>query len=251
MKDVSRMMTLALALCLLLAACGGQGALPSDAAPPQEEAPARAAETVPPAESRPAPQEEVSGEEEAPEEEPPAPGGERAPAAPTGPEDGTLAEDIAPALEGLEKTDWQIVSIDAKDYGIVEDPIGDPAVYGGAASLSLGKLIACSLSSDGAAGEDLSDELRKRFLEAPHTMLAYLVLIGDQRVDYWDQPLAADVVCMSIASADAAWYDGSEEFARTLAACRERYPSGRIAELLDVMEEKHAASMERNHGQSQ
>lgn len=38
---------------------------------------------------------------------------------------------------------------------------------------------------------------------------------------------------------------------QTLASCRERYPSGRIAELLDVMEQEHAASMERNHGQSQ
>lgn len=243
----------ALALCLLLAACGGQGASPSEAPEPS----AKTSETTPPTGSGPvppeekAPETEASAGEKAPEEEPPAPGGEEAPAAPARPKDEALAEDIVPALEALEQPDWQIVSIDAKDYGIVEDPIGDPAVYGGAASLSLGKLIACSLSSDGAAGEDLSDELRKRFLEAPHTMLAYLVLIGDQRVDYWDQPLAADVVCMSIASADAAWYDGSEEFAATMASCRERYPSGRIAELLDVLEREHAASMERNHGQSQ
>ncbi len=151
----------------------------------------------------------------------------------------------------LEETEWEAVSIDAEDYGIVQDPIGDPAVYGGAASLSLGKLIACSLSSDGAAAENLSDELRKRFLEAPHTLLAYLVLMGDQRMDYWDQPLASEVICRHIASADAAWYEGSEEFARTLSSCRERYPSGRVAELLDVMEQEHAASMERNHGQSE
>ena len=56
---------------------------------------------------------------------------------------------------------------------------------------------------------------------------------------------------MSIATADAAWHGGSEEFAQTLAACRERYSSGRVAELLDVLEREHAASMERNHGQSQ
>ena len=192
---------LALALCLLLAACGGQGASPSEAPP----------EDLPPEETAPVP----SGFPE------------------------------------LEETEWEAVSIDAEDYGIVQDPIGDPAVYGGAASLSLGKLIACSLSSDGAAAENLSDELRKRFLEAPHTLLAYLVLMGDQRMDYWDQPLASEVICRHIASADAAWYEGSEEFARTLSSCRERYPSGRIAELLDVMEQEHAASMERNHGQSE
>ena len=192
---------LALALCLLLAACGGQGASPSEV--PQEDLP---------------------------------------------PEETALVPSGFPELE---ETEWEAVSIDAEDYGIVQDPIGDPAVYGGAASLSLGKLIACSLSSDGAAAENLSDELRKRFLEAPHTLLAYLVLMGDQRMDYWDQPLASEVICRHIASADAAWYEGSEEFARTLSSCRERYPSGRIAELLDVMEQEHAASMERNHGQSE
>lgn len=199
--NVTGIPALALALCLLLAACGGQGASPSEAPP----------EDLPPEETALVP----SGFPE------------------------------------LEETEWEAVSIDAEDYGIVQDPIGDPAVYGGAASLSLGKLIACSLSSDGAAAENLSDELRKRFLEAPHTLLAYLVLMGDQRMDYWDQPLASEVICRHIASADAAWYEGSEEFARTLSSCRERYPSGRIAELLDVMEQEHAASMERNHGQSQ
>ena len=199
--NVTGIPALALALCLLLAACGGQGASPSEAPP----------EDLPPEETAPVP----SGFPE------------------------------------LEETEWEAVSIDAEDYGIVQDPIGDPAVYGGAASLSLGKLIACSLSSDGAAAENLSDELRKRFLEAPHTLLAYLVLMGDQRMDYWDQPLASEVICRHIASADAAWYEGSEEFARTLSSCRERYPSGRIAELLDVMEQEHAASMERNHGQSE
>lgn len=199
--NVTGIPALALALCLLLAACGGQGASPSEAPP----------EDLPPEETAPVP----SGFPE------------------------------------LEETEWEAVSIDAEDYGIVQDPIGDPAVYGGAASLSLGKLIACSLSSDGAAAENLSDELRKRFLEAPHTLLAYLVLMGDQRMDYWDQPLASEVICRHIASADAAWYEGSEEFARTLSSCRERYPSGRVAELLDVMEQEHAASMERNHGQSE
>ena len=200
-RNVTGIPALALALCLLLAACGGQGASPSEAPP----------EDLPPEETAPVP----SGFPE------------------------------------LEETEWEAVSIDAEDYGIVQDPIGDPAVYGGAASLSLGKLIACSLSSDGAAAENLSDELRKRFLEAPHTVLAYLVLMGNQRMDYWDRPLASEVICRHIAAADATWYEGSEEFARTLSSCRERYPSGRIAELLDVMEQEHAASMERNHGQSE
>lgn len=246
-KNVKGIAALALALCLLLAACGGQGALPSDAAPPREEAPARTAETVLPAESLPAPPEEVSGEEEAP-----APGGEEAPAVPSRPEDGTLAGDVAPALEGLENTDWQIVSIGLESFGLTAKSDDERFMYimEHADTVPLDQLIVFDLWGD-ALTEGSSEELRSRFLEAPDTVLAYLVLMGDQRVDYWDQPLAADVICRSIASADAAWHGGSEEFARTLAACRERYPAGRIAELLDVMEREHAASMERNYGQSQ
>ena len=117
-------------------------------------------------------------------------------------------------------------------------------------TVPLDQLIVFDLWGD-ALTEGSSEELHSRFLEAPDTVLAYLVLMGDQRVDYWDQPLAADKVCNSIATADAAWHGGSEEFAQTLAACRERYSSGRVAELLDVLEREHAASMERNHGQSQ
>ena len=123
-------------------------------------------------------------------------------------------------------------------------------IMGHTDTVPLDQLIVFDLWGD-ALSEGSSEELRSRFLEAPDTVLAYLVLMGDQRVDYWDQPLAADTVCNSIATADAAWHGGSEEFAQTLAACRERYSSGRVAELLDVMEQEHAASMERNHGQSQ
>lgn len=237
---------LALALCLLLAACGGQGALPSDAPP---EPPAKTSETAPPAEPRPASLEASYGEAEAPppEREVPASGKEEIPA---GPEE--LAKDAAPALERLEKTEWQIVSIDLESFGLTTKYDDERFMYimGHTDTVPLDQLIVFDLWGD-ALTEGASEELRSRFLEAPDTVLAYLVLMGDQRVDYWEQPLAADVICMSIASADAAWHGGSEEFAATMASCRERYPSGRIAELLDVMEQEHAASMERNHGQSE
>ena len=98
-----------------------------------------------------------------------------------------------------------------------------------------------------AASEGACEELRSRFLEAPNTVLAYLVLMGDQKVDFWDNPLAAEVICQHIASADAAWHDGSEEFTQVIESCREIYPSGPVAELLDVMEAEHKAIMERNH----
>lgn len=193
---------LALALCLLLAACGGQGASPSGAPP----------EDLPPEETAPVP----SGFPE------------------------------------LEETEWEAVSIDLESFGISQT-LNDERfeyIFNHTNTVPLDQLIVFDLWGD-ALTEGSSEELHSRFLEAPDTVLAYLVLMGDQRVDYWDQPLAADKVCNSIATADAAWHGGSEEFAQTLAACRERYSSGRVAELLDVLEREHAASMERNHGQSQ
>ncbi len=200
--NVTGIPALALALCLLLAACGGQGASPSEAPP----------EDLPPEETAPVP----SGFPE------------------------------------LEETEWEAVSIDLESFGISQT-LNDERfeyIFNHTNTVPLDQLIVFDLWGD-ALTEGSSEELRSRFLEAPDTVLAYLVLMGDQRVDYWDQPLAADVICRSIATADAAWHGGSEEFAATMASCRERYPSGRIAELLDVMEQEHAASMERNHGQSE
>ena len=119
---------------------------------------------------------------------------------------------------------------------MTEQPIGDPGSYGGSASLPLDKLIAFALASDGAASEDLFDELRQRFLEAPNTVLIYLTLMGEQETSIagWEPVPTAELVCQYIASTDAAMYGGTEEFTQ-----------GRIAELLDVMEREHAAGMER------
>lgn len=200
--NITGIPALALALCLLLAACGGQGASPSEV--PQEDLP--------------------------PEETAPVPSG----------------------FPELEETEWEAVSVDLESFGLSKgcDDERFMYIFEHTNTVPLDQLIVFDLWGD-ALTEGSSEELRSRFLEAPDTVLAYLVLMGDQRVDYWDQPLAADVICRSIATADAAWHGGSEEFAQTLAACRERYSSGRVAELLDVMEQEHAASMERNHGQSQ
>lgn len=200
--NVTGIPALALALCLLLAACGGQGASPSEV--PQEGLP---------------------------------------------PEETALVPSGFPELE---ETEWEAVSVDLESFGLSKgcDDERFMYIFEHTNTVPLDQLIVFDLWGD-ALTEGSSEELRSRFLEAPDTVLAYLVLMGDQRVDYWDQPLAADKICMSIATADAAWHGGSEEFAQTLAACRERYPSGRVAELLDVLEREHAASMERNHGQSQ
>ena len=202
--NVTGIPALALALCLLLAACGGQGASPSEAPP----------EDLPPEETAPVP----SGFPE------------------------------------LEETEWEAVSIDLESFGISQT-LNDERfeyIFNHTNTVPLDQLIVFDLWGD-ALTEGSSEELRSRFLEAPDTVLAYLVLMGEQVVTLpgWEPMPAAEIVCRSIASADAAWHGGSEEFAQTLAACRERYPSGRVAELLDVLEREHAASMERNHGQSQ
>ena len=202
--NVTGIPALALALCLLLAACGGQGASPSEV--PQEDLP--------------------------PEETAPVPSG----------------------FPELEETEWEAVSIDLESFGISQT-LNDERfeyIFNHTNTVPLDQLIVFDLWGD-ALTEGSSEELRSRFLEAPDTVLAYLVLMGEQVVTLpgWEPMPAAEIVCRSIASADAAWHGGSEEFAQTLAACRERYSSGRVAELLDVMEQEHAASMERNHGQSQ
>ena len=151
------------------------------------------------------------------------------------------------SMPELEDTDWMAVSTDAAVFdlnGGLDNPNFE-YVLDHTDTVPLDQLIAFTLVADGLS-EGACDELRSRFLEAPNTVLAYLMLMGDQQVGFWDNPPAAEVICRFIASADAAWYGGSEEFARTMETCRESYPSGPIAELLDVMETEHKASMERN-----
>lgn len=150
-------------------------------------------------------------------------------------------------LPELEDTDWLAVSADAAVFdleGSFENPNFE-SVFEHTDTVPLDQLIAFALAAD-AASEGAFEELRSRFLEAPNTVLTYLVLMGDQPVEFRDDQSASEVLCQLIASADAAWHGGTEEFAQTLAACREVWPEGRAAELLDLMEAEHAASLERN-----
>ncbi len=154
---------------------------------------------------------------------------------------------IPDTMQQLENTPWQAVSADASAFDLTGgyDNPNFQYVFENTKTVPLDQLIAFALVADGLS-EGACDELRSRFLEAPNTVLAYLILMGDQRVSYWDQPPASHVVCRHIASADAVWHGGSREFADTLAACRKAYPQGPVAELLDVLEKEHAESMARN-----
>ena len=129
----------------------------------------------------------------------------------------------------LAKTDWTAVSTDANS---------DDAAYVMAHTdtVALDRLIAFTLTADGGPSEGACEELRSRFLESPHTVLAYLVLMGDQTVSSGD----------STPAAGAAWHDGSEEFAQVMESCKADYPEGPAAELLSKMETAHEASLERN-----
>lgn len=147
------------------------------------------------------------------------------------------------AMPELEKTDWLAVSTDAAVFDL-EGSFKNPNfcdLFQNLDTVPLDQLVAFSLAADGAASEGACEELRCRFLEAPNTVLAYLVLMGDQKADIWDNPPAAEVICDFIACADFIGQDRSVEFAETIAACRELYPSGPAAKLLDILEEKHAS----------
>ena len=151
------------------------------------------------------------------------------------------------ALPKLEKTDWPAVSTDAEDFDLDGglDNANFAYVFEHTDTVPLDQLIAFALVAD-SLSEGAHDELRTRFLEAPNTVLAYLVLMGDQKVEFGEQLPAAEVICGLIASADAGWYDGSEEFAQTMETCRKNYPAGPAAHLLNVMETEHQACLERN-----
>ena len=112
-------------------------------------------------------------------------------------------------------------------------------------TVSLDRLIAFALVADGGPSEGACEELRSRFLESPHTVLAYLMLMGEQTMADGQTQTAA-FLCEQIASADAAWHDGSEEFAKVMETCKAEYPDGPAAELLSKMEAAHEASLERN-----
>ena len=147
----------------------------------------------------------------------------------------------------LNKAEWAAVSIDAEAFRLNggTDSADFAYVMEHMDTVSLDRLIAFALVADGGPSEGACEELRSRFLESPHTVLAYLMLMGEQTMAD-GQTQAAAFLCEQIASADAAWHDGSEEFAKVMETCKAEYPDGPAAELLSKMETAHEASLERN-----
>lgn len=167
--------------------------------------------------------------------------------------DSDHAPQASKALPELEETDWEALSTDAAAFGLSGGP-DDPNfeyIFNHTGTVPLDQLVAFTLTADGLS-EGATDELYHRFLEAPHKVLAYLVLLDGQITELpgWEPMPAAEIVCQFIATTDAVMYGGTEEFAQTLSACRESYPEGPAAELLDILEREHADALERSQSES-
>ncbi len=167
--------------------------------------------------------------------------------------DSNPAPQASKALLELEETDWEALSTDAAAFGLSGGP-DDPNfeyIFNHTDTVPLDQLVAFTLTADGLS-EGATDELYYRFLEAPHKVLAYLILLDGQITELpgWEPMPTAEIVCQFIATTDAVMYDGTEEFAQILQACREAYPEGPAAELLDILEREHAEALERFRAES-
>lgn len=162
--------------------------------------------------------------------------------------DEALPEQTDEAPPELEETDWEVTS----DAGVPDLSGGEENpdfayIFSHMDTVPLDQLVAFSLEADGAYSEGAHDEIYHRFLDAPHKTLAYLESLGDEITELsgWEPMPSAEIICWFIASTDAVMYDGTEDYAQTMSACREDYPEGRIAELLDVMDQEYAEALER------
>lgn len=147
----------------------------------------------------------------------------------------------------LEETDWEETS----DAGVPDlsggmDNPDFEDIFNHTDTVPLDQLVAFSLAADGLS-EGAHDEIYHRFLEAPRKVLTYLESLGDEITELpgWEPMPAAEIICQFIATTDAVMYGGTEDFAQTMSACLEDYPEGRIAELLDVMDQEYAEALER------
>ena len=142
----------------------------------------------------------------------------------------------------FENTAWQVVSLAPEDYGIVYDVNSMEFEQ-----FPLDKLMAYYLGSDGAYAEGSSEELYRRFLEAPNTVLTYIALFGDDVATnrHPDDIPARVIICRAIACADVFWHDITDSFSTILEQLDEVYPSGSIADVLVYLKYEYDAAIER------
>ena len=148
-----------------------------------------------------------------------------------------------------EQVEWDVTSVHPEDFGM-EATMDDQRfeeIFKNTQTVPLDQLIAFDLAAD-ALSEGSNEELYRRFMEAPNTVLNYLALMGTQTVEWtgYGEVCAAEMVCRRIASADVSWHDATDEFDQIVSAYKGYYPDGRIAELLTILEEEHLAALERH-----
>ena len=137
-----------------------------------------------------------------------------------------------------------LVSIDPADYGITEAMLASIDMPG-FSTLSLEALGAYFLHTDGAGAEGSGDELYKRFLYDPDTVLHYIASLGDVKARGEDT--AATELCREIASADVFRYGGTADFTEILREFPTLYPDGPIAAVLEVLKTEYDSMIERDN----
>lgn len=105
--------------------------------------------------------------------------------------------DVSLSQPELEETDWEALSTDAAAFGLSGGP-DDPNfeyIFNHTDTVPLDQLVAFTLTADGLS-EGVTDELYHRFLEAPHKVLAYLVLLDGQITELpgWEPMPAAELL---------------------------------------------------------
>ena len=137
-----------------------------------------------------------------------------------------------------EQTEWGAVSVGPAGDGIT------PEMRSGAdmpnfAALKLTELCAYYLTVDGAGAEGSAEELYQRFIEAPNTVLNYMVLIGDQSARKGAEA-SVNLLCRSIATSDIVKHE-SRAVPAVLKEFKEYYPNGRVADVLSILEREYNA----------
>lgn len=128
----------------------------------------------------------------------------------------------------IENPTWEVVSTKPADFNI---SYSDPEEY---ASFALDKLIAYFLGADGFYREGSSDEIFKRFIDAPNTVLNYIALLPDDQ---------EDMICNSIISTHKNFYSDSFDLKAFLEEYNVIYSSGKVRQVLDAINNKYSASI--------
>lgn len=143
--------------------------------------------------------------------------------APVGPEEeGSTVEVISPLEDfHLESPSWQVVDLSPEDHATFQESMAQLK------EISLEELTALCLWASPEEREKGEEELYRRFLEAPNTVLSYFVLVGRQTTDVPGLGTvdAMEYLCECIGAQDEA-RGVTKEFQQVLDAGQRTFPGG-------------------------